>query len=78
MLELTNNKGMGVRIIDGVGIEIFSDKVVEISSMEMIQIKSKKKDVRIIAPKSISLIQNNTSVVLKEHIVIEGAQTKVQ
>ena len=56
-LELTNNKGMGVWIVDDVGIEIFSNKHVEIYSLNSIQIKSEKNEIRIIAPERILLVQ---------------------
>ena len=78
MLELTNNKGMIVRILDDIGIEIISDKQIELSSNELIKIQSKKKEIIISADKMISLCQNNSKVILRDHIIIEGAQTKSQ
>ena len=77
-LELTNNKGMGVWIVDDVGIEIFSNKHVEIYSLNSIQIKSEKNEIRIIAPERILLVQGNTHVILKENVVLKGAQTNIQ
>ena len=78
MLEFKDNKGMGIRIIDGGGVEIFSNKTVELRSSEKIKIQSEKKGITIVAPESISLYQNETHVILEKDIIIEGAQTKVQ
>lgn len=78
MLELTNNQGMAVRIIDGVGIEIVSNKEVELRSQEKIKVQSEKSEIVIDGSKKIVLIQGNSSVVLAKNIVLEGAQTNIQ
>lgn len=78
MIELTNNKGMNIRIIDGVGIEIFSDKKISIISMGKIKIQSEKKDILVVASESINLRQNGTSVTLEKNLILGGAQTNIQ
>lgn len=77
-ITFTNNKGIGMSIIDGVGIKLFSDKNIEIASSDAIEIVSEGSEIKIIAPKSITLIQSGTSVTMEKNIILKGAQTNIQ
>lgn len=77
-LIFTNNNGMSVSILDNEGIEIVSDKKINITSKESVSIRSEEDEIIVKAPNSITLVQGDTKITLKDNIVLEGAQTNVE
>lgn len=77
-LVLTNNKGMSIRIVDSQGIQIVSDKAIEITAKNEVYLESKESSITLTAPDSVTFKQGQTSIQLKDSIIIDGAKTKIQ
>lgn len=77
-LTMTNNKGMSIHIVDNQGIQIISDKVIEITAKENLHIESKESNITVSAPDAVTFKQGETSIQLKDDIVIDGAKTNIQ
>lgn len=77
-IMITNNKGMCVTLDDEEGIQIMSDKNVFIGSKQTLSIKSQEEKMLVEALESISLLQGNTKIELKEDVTISGAKFKLE
>lgn len=73
-LTFTNNAGMSIEILDNEGIRILSNKAIIIKSDDAIDISSATAKLKVIAPKSVHLLQGGTQTHLEDNIVFKGAQ----
>ena len=76
-LTLTNNAGMSIELLDNEGIRILSNKAIHIKSDELIDISSVNSTLKVIAPKSIQLLQGETQTFLEDKVVFKGAQIRM-
>lgn len=77
-ITMTNNQGMTVRLDDEEGISIVSDKDVVIEAKENMSLVSLTESLSVEAKESIEMIQGDTRITVKEDVLVEGAQVKVQ
>lgn len=77
-ITMTNNNGMTIKLDDEKGIYIISDKDVVIKAEENLAIASVTEGLSVEAKESIEMIQGDTKITMKEEIVVEGAEVKIQ
>lgn len=77
-ITITNNNGMTIKLDDEEGIYIISDKDVVIEAEENLAIASVTESLSVEAKESIEMIQGDTKITMKEDIVVEGAEVKIQ
>lgn len=77
-ITMTNNNGMTIKLDDEEGIFIISDKDVVIEAEENLAIASVTESLSVEAKESIEMIQGDTQITMKEEIVVEGAEVKIQ
>lgn len=77
-ITMTNNNGMTIKLDDEEGIYIISDKDVVIEAEENLAIASVTESLSVEAKESIEMIQGDTKITMKEDIVVEGAEVKIQ
>ncbi len=76
-LELTNNKGMSVKIVDGDGIQIMSDKDITIVAGGNM-ISSQEDSLIVAGTESVDIRQSGAGLHMAEDIVFTGGKFRIQ
>lgn len=77
-LELTNNQGMSVRIVDGEGIQILSDKDITIVAGGNMTISSQEDSLIVAGTESVDIRQSGAGLHMAEDIVFTGGKFRIQ
>lgn len=77
-LELTNNQGMAVRIVDGEGIQITSDKDISIIAGGNMTISSQNDALIVAGTESVDIRQGGAGLHIDENIVFSGGKFRIQ
>lgn len=77
-LELTNNKGMSVKIVDGDGIQIVSDKNITIVAGGSMTISSQEDSLIVAGTESVDIRQSGAGLHMAEDIVFTGGKFRIQ
>lgn len=77
-LELTNNKGMSVKIVDGDGIQIMSDKDITIVAGGNMTISSQEDSLIVAGTESVDIRQSGAGLHMAEDIVFTGGKFRIQ
>lgn len=77
-LELTNNQGMSVRIIDGEGIQVMSDKDISIIAGGDMTISSQDASLIIAGTESVDVRQGGAGLHMDSDIVFSGGKFRIQ
>lgn len=77
-LELTNNKGMSVKIVDGDGIQILSDKDINIVAGGTMTISSQEDSLVVAGTESVDIRQSGAGLHMQEDITFTGGQFRIQ
>lgn len=77
-LELTNNQGMSVRIIDGEGIQVISDKDISIIAGGNMTISSQDASLVIVGTESVDVRQGGAGLHMDSDIVFTGGKFRIQ
>lgn len=77
-LELTNNKGMSVKIVDGDGIQIVSDKNITIVAGGSMTISSLEDSLIVAGTESVDIRQSGAGLHMAEDIVFTGGKFRIQ
>lgn len=77
-LELTNNKGMSVKIVDGDGIQIVSDKNITIVAGGNMTISSQEDSLIVAGTESVDIRQSGAGLHMAEDIVFTGGKFRIQ
>lgn len=77
-LELTNNKGMSVKIIDGEGIQFVSDKNISIIAGGNMTISSQDASLIIAGTESVDIRQGGAGLHMDNDIVFTGGKFRIQ
>ncbi len=77
-LELTNNKGMSVKIVDGDGIQIMSDKDITIVAGGTMTISSQEDSLIVAGTESVDIRQSGAGLHMAEDIVFTGGKFRIQ
>lgn len=77
-LELTNNQGMSVKIVDGEGIQIMSDKDISIMAGGNMTISSQDNALIVAGTESVDIRQGSAGLHIDENIVFSGGKFRIQ
>ncbi len=77
-LELTNNQGMSVRIIDGEGIQLISDKDISITAGGSMTISSQDASLIIAGTESVDIRQGGAGLHMDDEIIFTGGKFRIQ
>ncbi len=77
-LELTNNKGMSIKITDGTGIEIVSNKNITIQSGQNLTLSSEKSSLQIAGTESVDVRQGSAGLHIDQDVVFTGGKFRIQ
>ena len=77
-LELTNNKGMSVKIIDGEGIQLVSNKDISIIAGGNMTISSQDASLIIAGTESVDIRQGGAGLHMDDDIVFTGGKFRIQ
>lgn len=77
-LELTNNQGMSVKIIDGEGIQVMSDKDISIIAGGNMTISSQDDSLIIAGTESVDVRQGGAGLHMDDDIVFSGGKFRIQ
>ncbi|MCI9254070.1 MAG: hypothetical protein HFI58_04420 [Lachnospiraceae bacterium] len=77
-LELTNNQGMCIKIVDGEGIQIMSDKDISIIAGGSMTISSEEDSLIIAGTESVDVRQGGAGLHIDENIVFSGGKFRIQ
>lgn len=77
-VELTNNKGMSIRIKDEEGIQIISNKDISISSGDNMTVSSEDASLVIAGKKQINIKQGGSGLSIDKDITFTGGKIRIQ
>lgn len=77
-IELTNNQGMAVKIVDGEGIQIVSSKDISIQAGGNMTLSSENSSLTIAGTKQVDIMQGGAGMHLDEDVTFTGRKFRIQ
>jgi hypothetical protein len=77
-IVMTNNNGMSITLDDEIGIIIESDKSVFLTSGEEIRMVSSNSSISVTGSKKVEILQDHSSIELKNDVFFKGTQVHIQ
>jgi len=77
-IELTNNQGTSIKIIDGEGIQIVSDKDISITSGGNMTLSSESASLMIVGTESVDIRQGSAGLRLDDDVTFAGGKFRIQ